>query len=897
MILSKLIRLALVKKRKFIHFLATLIFLSCSLSVGGQTNTVNSIFKQNQKKSFHFKAHLTQRFGFDEFLHPEWREKYVGSHQLNGMIPSYKSVGYDETDWVEFVVRGVGKKQLKEVLFRQGDDSIPFEILSDTTLLINLPKKRSNYTLKAYLDEQVVAVLKVQVVKKRKELIIFVPIAGIPFKTKDIEKRLNTIYSAANIVFDLQVGPTFRSKVFESTTLFSTPNVDRTQYTGQMRLLRDMYFSTFPKATRKAKYVFIVEGFEDSLLTGFVALNKSFSFVKVSSDFDQFSGVVAKLFASSTLKDSWLEEGPLKGTTQNMMDSCDQTNLTHVQWELLRKRIGYYSFYDNEENFQTKNGTVAYYFWKEDAKGLIQFENGHFLDAVKRPYKQNFLSYRFKVKYFIFRPFYKIGEYYISIIDVIFTSFTILILWFIHRRIVKYWKRKKIRFVVFRRILFASFLLLIMYQIYENYWITNQILNYFKQISGPIVELNPLKYEAAKEELLVNDQLLHEEISTSCSEVLIKRKDSWYLKKRSNVLYFEIETGKNEAKFVSNSDSIHLNTLNFHKKANSHFVIVSFKSKDGTLVRQEIYDHFGQNVVSKFENIDPPKRILIFVNGYRPTSLGQTFEENFGDVQKKGFEYPNSKNFIYDFDRYDYWQPWREINLQFQKRLNPDVTYYADGHFSVSTSNYKSMINFSTISSSYPKRCVNPKNHTCHVIQEASFMDLILNRSKTISQLKMRPNKAGFKLRKTKGRIAGENLLQLLNEIPEYSRNDTLYIVAHSMGFAYSQGIVEKLRGKIQFGGYYIIAPENGKSGRVIDSEWNEMWQYGSNLTAKYPDAPCLQDGIAPQHRIPGLPKEKQVYIPKKLYRNKGYFDSHFIGYYTWILSLEKDEKGYVSKR
>jgi hypothetical protein len=152
-------------------------------------------------------------------------------------------------------------------------------------------------------------------------------------------------------------------------------------------------------------------------------------------------------------------------------------------------------------------------------------------------------------------------------------------------------------------------------------------------------------------------------------------------------------------------------------------------------------------------------------------------------------------------------------------------------------------------------------------------------------------------LRKTKGKIAGENLLQLLNEIPEYSRNDTLYIVAHSMGFAYSQGIVEKLRGKIQFGGYYIIAPENGKSGRVIDSEWNELWQYGSNLTAKYPDAPCLQDGIAPQYRIPGLPKEKQVYIPKNLYRNKGYFDSHFIGYYTWILNLEKDKKGYVSKR
>ena len=183
------------------------------------------------------------------------------------------------------------------------------------------------------------------------------------------------------------------------------------------------------------------------------------------------------------------------------------------------------------------------------------------------------------------------------------------------------------------------------------------------------------------------------------------------------------------------------------------------------------------------------------------------------------------------------------------------------------------------------------------MIQDATFKQFIFNQSKTINQLKMRPNKKGFNLRKYKGRIAGKNLLQIVNEIPNFSKNDTLYIVTHSMGFAYSQGIIEELRNKINFGGYYIIAPENGESGKVNPSEWKEIWQYGSDFDQKKHDAPCLQDGIAPQRIIPGLPRKNRVFIPEKLYHCKGYFDSHFIGYYTWVLDLKKDEQGFITKK
>jgi hypothetical protein len=288
---------------------------------------------------------------------------------------------------------------------------------------------------------------------------------------------------------------------------------------------------------------------------------------------------------------------------------------------------------------------------------------------------------------------------------------------------------------------------------------------------------------------------------------------------------------------------------------------------------------------------------LLFVNGYRPTSIGHTFEENFKDIQNKGLEFPDSRNLVYTFDRYDYWRPWQAIDLLFQKRINPGETYYADGHFSVSTSNHRSLINFTTTSTIYPKRCTNRKKHTCYSTTSVNSSIFGSRTVKTLSLHNTRPNRRGFEKRRNNGRIAGRNIYQVLNELPNHSENDTLYIVAHSMGYAYALGIADELRGKIHFGGFYIIAPENAASGTVQLTEWKEVWQYGSNFHTKAEDAPCLLDGVAPQAKAGGLKNSNRIYIPRNLYRKKGFFDSHFIGYYTWILDIPKGKGGYITQR
>jgi hypothetical protein len=116
------------------------------------------------------------------------------------------------------------------------------------------------------------------------------------------------------------------------------------------------------------------------------------------------------------------------------------------------------------------------------------------------------------------------------------------------------------------------------------------------------------------------------------------------------------------------------------------------------------------------------------------------------------------------------------------------------------------------------------------------------------------------------------------------------------MGYAYSLGIIQELRGKINFGGFYILAPENACAGKTIKREWKEVWQYGANFEPKKRNAPCLQDGVAAQTKAKGLGENNRVFFPKENEKNMGFFKSHFVGFYTWIFDIPQGKKGAVKK-
>ncbi len=123
------------------------------------------------------------------------------------------------------------------------------------------------------------------------------------------------------------------------------------------------------------------------------------------------------------------------------------------------------------------------------------------------------------------------------------------------------------------------------------------------------------------------------------------------------------------------------------------------------------------------------------------------------------------------------------------------------------------------------------------------------------------------------------------------------------MGYAYALGVVDILKGKVPLGRLYIIAPENAEAGDINLNDFEEVWQYGSNLGESNADPLHQQDGVAPQTAVKGLKdieklplgKRGRAFIPKG--EPKGFLQSHSVGNYKWIFTRDKKDNGYVKPR
>ena len=866
------------------------------------THVLLATFAQDSTIWVSFHASPDQYLGFEHAKKIPASNYYPSFTLPNGQVrlSSYKILAYGKTDKVDIKLHGDSLITWANLEFYFGQEKIEPEISTSRSASLTIENPKKSNDILAYKNGRLVGQLKTMVYAYKKKKVFIIPVARNPINSKIIKKELNQVFKQANIALDVAIESPFPSNVFNTKTTFTPPDTLMTRYTGQMRLLRDQYFAQNPTADRNAFYLFVIPNFSNGQKTGYMVHDKSIGFVPFQSDSKRFSIQIARTLAMGigALNNAWVNGIP--PSSNNLMDTNYGVSLTHFQINELQRDIAIYSRIDAYENIKTGNGTIAYYFWEEDENGNIIIDGKNPVVALKQPFKKNFLAYRFDVHYSLMRPFFRFGKYYISILNFIFIfGIAFVVLW-LRKRINLFWLKKGWR-IFWRRSLFWISLLASIFLIQLSFEWGNTILDQFKKVSGKMPVLSGLTYHDAKKTLFVHPEIRKQGEANLFSEILIRKNRAWEVKKRAQVLYFDVqESDTSEVpslRFTSSSDSLILHFDSIRAFARIHYSVYSFWNSKGERVRQEVYNYNGKKLTDFKSIVDIPRRVLVFANGYRPTSTGLTFGESFKGIQSKGFEFPNTKNYIYSFDRYDYWQPWGEINLQFQNRINPSITVYADGHFSVSTSDYQSLLNFTRISQLYPLRCKNKQKHTCYKVKNDRFTRFILPTAKTEKLLKMAANKNGFDYRKKKGKIAGMNLLQELNPCPNMSENDTLFIVAHSMGFAYALGMIDVLRNKINFGGFYIIAPENAKTGYVKPKEWQQIWQYGSRFNLTNSDAPCLQDGVAAQSAAKGLSYKNRVFIPENLYDKKGFFDSHFIGYYDWILKLKEGEKGYMQQR
>lgn len=288
------------------------------------------------------------------------------------------------------------------------------------------------------------------------------------------------------------------------------------------------------------------------------------------------------------------------------------------------------------------------------------------------------------------------------------------------------------------------------------------------------------------------------------------------------------------------------------------------------------------------------KNIMLFVNGYR----GPIEDNNETD-----------NNITLWVDRYNYWEG---IDNMFIERRRPDYVYYADGHMNISTSNhlYKTKFAISMRSSLCARYPVNEVINTLNNFAKNPWVDIAVNvlseitcpsdcyQNPTCVELNEEPNKYGFDTRYRNGRHAGAVFVSKLQELG-IAQGDTLDIVCHSMGFAYAQGMIDVIKQyhpNVHFGGYYIIAPENACTGDVDITDWDEIWQYGSDeVTLKGKGTPWLLDGVAPQCPINGIDRAHRAFIPDDV--PQGFVESHTIKNYKWIFITKRGKEGYVTPR
>ena len=730
---------------------------------------------------------------------------------------------------------------INKVLLSQQKDSLKFDSLSFTTKKIN---------------------------------VYIIPI-GIKLNRAEVN-LLPSYFHKAKIQLTPYILAEFNTKSKEK---WANPSSDGNRYSEQMKTIRDSYFSSFKNREPNAFYVFVIPGFNNPALSGFSIPTKGLMFISSSPSGNLSSSIAEEILHSFGIKSE--------------KDSVAQERIPNLflSWKQcleLRKNPLHFGIHDDYEFVKTNNGLVAYYFWKENKNKEISIDSLNPLNAIIRPYKTNAVYRYLDISNWFFKPQFLVFQKQICIAHLTGISLTLILLLFFRRKInQKITKSAFIQRMSFRLVKLIIWGLAVLL-VYSSFLVVNY---YYKNSYLKSQKIAALKnYQLT--ELIANHKntalFACEETTEIQSQIYIKTKTKYLIQKGFKVLYFN-QISPTKMKFYRSSNTLRLKGKKIKLNASTHYIVIRNKNKQDKLVSERIFNHLGIEISQHLLQQDPIKRILVFVNGYRPVSISNDFEKNMDDIKQKGLEYPNSENHLFNFDRYSYWRPWSEIDLLFQARLNADDIWYADGHHSVATSNHRSLLNFSTNLVVYPKPCKNLKKHRCKYSDNAAK-----KRVNSYELLATESNIEGFALRKKNGEIAGKNLRQILNELPNQSKNDTLFIVAHSMGFAYSLGILNELRGKINFGGFYIIAPENAEAGKVTVSEWKDVIHYGCNLSWKNKAPACLQDGIAPQSNIQGLSSKEHVYFPMELQKRMGYLGSHFIGNFLWTLEISKDKPGHI---
>lgn len=295
-----------------------------------------------------FKEASSDQFGFDEKEYDPWTLYYpcIILSDSSHYFTSYKAIKDGQTDQVKAEL--ISDQSATTITFKDEDGSTYSSSVAGNTYTIDLNTLSDPEYLYAYDNNGLkLGKLNLIVYEQKNIDVVLVPVNGAT-ATNDanLTSYLNNIYRAANLNFNITTDSNFQS-IFDidGNGLQSASDEELSNYSAEMKALRDEYFDANPSANKDAIYLFVVPSFDDPTADGYMVRGKSMGFIK--------SGAADRTYAHELghgfqLKHSF--PANVSGSTTNLMDYSNGEDLAGFQWKGIRDFSFAFSFLDDAED-------------------------------------------------------------------------------------------------------------------------------------------------------------------------------------------------------------------------------------------------------------------------------------------------------------------------------------------------------------------------------------------------------------------------------------------------------------------------------------------------------------------------------------------------------------------
>jgi len=327
------------------------------------TVTVNSYLvvsddylEVDSDQAANFVQNNNESFGFDAKEHMQWHENYeviLLSDSTHYFVPN-KSVGEGETDVVD-------------IQLPSGTSSVTYKLDGTTSIsasgnTITIPSNisKGEHAIYAYNNGNRIGKLNLFVYEQKEKELVIVPIGNLTYSQSDLKTILDQTLGEANIDVTVNVAAQWNNDTYTNSKAIELPTDVglMNKYSDDMRALRDAYFEANSNATQNANYLFVIPGFDDTSVDGYMVRGKSLGFVASNATLLTYAHELGH--GLGALNHTWKDNGPEQGVTDNLMDYEGENpqpldELTKAQWKELRDLDFVPSFWDSAEDAELRS--------------------------------------------------------------------------------------------------------------------------------------------------------------------------------------------------------------------------------------------------------------------------------------------------------------------------------------------------------------------------------------------------------------------------------------------------------------------------------------------------------------------------------------------------------------